>query len=658
VVTGKEDVARIEFKYRNILKELNDLIIECDSTYKIREVFGNVDLTGYTVRDLIGAPLSLLFQLHPNVGHVKKLALEGEVDSRIFSAKLRKKDGSFLEVALSSNRVMDGYGAEILFLTIRDIGYRLKLIKQNKEMSQRIRRAEKLAYVGSLTQGLTHNLQGPLSALLGRAQLMAMKYKDERELGEIINIARTMSDVIKTLLLKINNEQGFAEQILDINQILKSELTVLEADLRFKHNVKKHYSFEQNLPLIRGIYGDFSQSFANIFKNALEAMNDSNEKTLTVTTEFDEKHIIVTIGDTGRGIVKEYLSKIFEPYFTTKAMMSNGIDDESSGTGLGLASVQELMSPYQAAFDVQSTVGEGTSFRILIPYKKTDLPVEDEIKARVEVRLQQVIRSIHVLPTIPNVLYEVLNSSASEISINRLAQMVQNDYALAGKIFTIVNSAYYSLMKPISSLIQAISYIGLAEVRNICYSLLSLQIMTSSTVKPYVHELWNHSLCASVISREIMKHLGKEIEMGYLTSLLHDIGKIVLLDNYALVTLNKTLPFSGHLLSRREELERFSLTHDTVGSWFLREKTRFPKAMREAIERHHQIPSPKEPELTRLIFFSNRLAYEVNGTSKPSYDSLELGSLLWNLSSTEVNAILEKSKEAIQQVKKTYKIDQ
>jgi HD-like signal output (HDOD) protein len=182
--------------------------------------------------------------------------------------------------------------------------------------------------------------------------------------------------------------------------------------------------------------------------------------------------------------------------------------------------------------------------------------------------------------------------------------------------------------------------------------------MTSGHSKPYIQQLWSHSLCAAVISQEIMKHLGKEIEMGYLTTLLHDLGKVVLLDNYALLALNKTLPPSEHLLSRRDEFDRFSLTHDTVGSWFLREKTRFPQAMQEAIERHHQIPSPKEPELTRLLFFSNRLAHEEDRASKPSYESLELGSLLWNLSSKQINAILEKSKEAVQQVKETYKIEQ
>jgi PAS domain S-box-containing protein len=377
--TDKEDLAKIVYKYRNILKELNDLVIECDSTYRISDVFGNIALTGYTSNDLIGAPLSVLLPHQLNVLHLKKLVIEGEKRTgRIFHAKLKRKDGTSLDVALSLSRLLIVDDSEIFMLTIRDIAPKLELMQQNKKMSQRIRRAEKLAYVGSLTQGLTHNLQGPLAAILGRAQLLAMKFKNQSELEEIISTARTMSTVIKTLLLKISNEQQSAEQILDINQILRSELTVLEANLQFKHIIQKRYSLADNLPVIWGIYGDFSQSFANIIKNALEAMKDSKEKTLTITTEFDDEHIVVTISDTGHGIEEGHLNKIFEPHFTTKAMTFDGPDDAPSGMGLGLASVQELMGPYQVRFDVQSQVGRGTAFRLFIPYKKMDLKKSKE----------------------------------------------------------------------------------------------------------------------------------------------------------------------------------------------------------------------------------------------------------------------------------------
>jgi putative nucleotidyltransferase with HDIG domain/PAS domain S-box-containing protein len=656
--TDKEDLVRIEYKYKSILKELNDLVIECDSAYKISDVFGNIALTGYAGEDLLGSPLSLLLPLQLNPPHLKKLMIDGDAGSRrIFHAKLKRKDGTSLDVAFSFSRFQNSDNSDIFLLTIRDIGQKLQLIQQNKEMAQRIRRAEKLAYVGSLTQGLTHNLQGPLTAILGRAQLLATKYKEQRELEEIISSARNMNSVIKTLLLKISNEQRSEQQILDLNQILKSELTVLQANLQFKHNMNKRYSLSENLPIIKGIYGDFSQSFANIIKNALEAMKDSKEKILTVTTEFDTRHIVVTIADTGHGIEKGHLNKIFEPHFTTKSITLDESDDVASGMGLGLASVRELMKPYQVKFEVKSKVGGGTAFRLIIPYKKPELGNEEDLRRRAEIRLRQVIRNIDILPTIPNVLYEVLNASASEISINRLANMVQNDYALAGKIFTIVNSAYYSLMRPISSLTQAIGYLGLVEVRNICYSLLSLQIFTSGQMKPYIPELWNHSLSTAVISREIMKHIGKEIELGYLAALLHDIGKIVLLENYKQLDLNSEAPPPERLISRGEEFDRFSLTHEIVGTWFFREKTLFPKPMREAIEYHHHKPSPEEPELTRLIFFSNCLAHELEKTGKPSYEGLECGSTLWSLDSRAVQIILQKSKETISQVRENYKIE-
>jgi len=644
-------------KYRRILQELNDLIIECDSNDLIVDVIGNVSLTGYSSDDLIGRHVSFLLESNSIISHLHDQSPETQgKKSQIFTSTLTRKDGNNLEVAVSISHIWEHGKPQASILTIRDLTQKLLMERKNKEMSQRIRNAEKLAYVGSLTRGLSHNLQGPLTAIIGRAQMLALKYTDETELKEIIKTARTMSSNIKSLLLKIRNEQEIMEQDLDINEILKSELKVLEANLFFKHQIKKQYRFEDGLPLIKGVYGDFSQSFANVIRNAMDAMSDSKRKKLVITTGLNNDHILVTIADTGHGIAKENLGKIFDPHFSTKGAHWNESATESSGLGLGLSSVQELLKPYDVHFKVNSKEGVGTVFQFMITFKKTVIDDYKQIKARVRIRMGQVVRKLNNLPTIPTMLYEVINASQTDISIKRLTHMVENDYALAGKIFTIVNSASYSLMRPISNLVQAVSYIGLEEVRNICYGLLSLQILSSGASKPYVQELWVHSLSTAVISREIMRHLGRPIELGYLTALLHDIGKVILLENHSQIVMDMGIAAPRNLISLREEYEMFSVTHDVVGSWFLKERTRLPESMRQAIEEHHQSPSPDVPELNKLLILSDHLAHGLEKVEEPTEESSKMAQLLWNLKAGAVQTIVNKSRQSITQVKETYRI--
>ncbi len=145
------------------------------------------------------------------------------------------------------------------------------------------------------------------------------------------------------------------------------ELKFLEADLYYKHNIQKYYELSDSLPLIRGIYSDFSQSFINIIRNAIDAMLDSQEKELKIRSYHDHQNIYIEVTDTGCGIKEEDKPKIFEPYFSTKPIRANG--KEPVGTGLGLHMVKLLLEPYKANITFSSRPGQ-TTFTIAIPYQE------------------------------------------------------------------------------------------------------------------------------------------------------------------------------------------------------------------------------------------------------------------------------------------------
>ncbi|MGB9935373.1 MULTISPECIES: sensor histidine kinase [Thermodesulfovibrio] len=263
-----------------------------------------------------------------------------------------------------------------------EIGVLAKALKKAIEEIQRRQEAEKnlqfqllnehkLAEVGQLVAGLVHNLNNPLNGIHGFAQLLKMKNSDNAEMCDmILSATENMKNIIKNVLSKTRLEQSTQEIPVDLNKVLSVELDFLQADMFFKHEVEKFIELDKSLPLIKGVYSDFSQSFSNIIKNALDAMRNTDKKKLTVKTYFADNYIHVQISDTGEGIPEKNIKYIFEPYFTTKRYIEEGQESRPAGTGLGLYMVQELLKKYNAEYDIQSKVGEGTTFTIKFPYAK------------------------------------------------------------------------------------------------------------------------------------------------------------------------------------------------------------------------------------------------------------------------------------------------
>lgn len=265
---------------------------------------------------------------------------------------------------------------------LRDLNEHLE--ERVQERTEELRRSEakrrdielellqehKLAAIGLLASGIAHNLRGPLTSILGFAELLRMKSPAPEELSLIVSGAEKMNAIIENMLYKAQQEQDTGRRPIDLNRLLQEELTFLEADLEFKHNVKKVYELADTLPSIEGVYSDFSQGLLNIIRNALDAMYDAEEKRLTVRTWWDGEVVGVEISDTGCGIRPEDLSRVFDPFFTTKPSVEEAKGNEPTGTGLGLSSTYHLLRKYGARIELDSEVGKGTTVRVTIPHCK------------------------------------------------------------------------------------------------------------------------------------------------------------------------------------------------------------------------------------------------------------------------------------------------
>lgn len=223
--------------------------------------------------------------------------------------------------------------------------------------------AEKMAAVGRYAAGIVHNLKTPLQGIMGYTELTAMHHPDSAHIPQLRKAAQEMKRIIGSILNVGRQESEAAPSDLQLNDILRDQLELLRASPHFSG---VETALELNpLPPFAGVYHHLSQSFANLLRNAAEAMHGRDRRKLTVSTAATSSNILIRIADTGRGIPPADLERIFDSFYTTKPLTAEG--DEPTGTGLGLASTREIIASYGGEIRVQSRPGQGTTFTVRLP---------------------------------------------------------------------------------------------------------------------------------------------------------------------------------------------------------------------------------------------------------------------------------------------------
>lgn len=247
------------------------------------------------------------------------------------------------------------------------------------ELQDQLIQAEKMKVIGQFTAGIGHNLRTPLSVILSIADLIGLHSDGNGKIAgyaeKISQQGQRMTEIIQNLMEKCQKAQTREVEQLNINHILKKELSFMEGNLDFKHNVVKEYHFDEDLPRIEGFYGDFSQTFVNLINNAVDAMYGSEIKRLKVCTRYDRDYIYVDIEDNGCGIPEEDKGRIFDFSFTTKGLVEE--IGSPSGVGIGLFNSRYLMGKYGAEITVKSRPGE-TVFTVHIPLDKENLSFQEK----------------------------------------------------------------------------------------------------------------------------------------------------------------------------------------------------------------------------------------------------------------------------------------
>lgn len=268
------------------------------------------------------------------------------------------------------DRAQDHLGAAQKVQEEIDSLRRRMLLLQNhfNDYKGKMSELEPLIHAGRLMAGILHNLNSPLTYIMGQAQLLQLLHPEVDNLKKIGEQAARMDEIISTILKKVKQSQNREKKWLKLNDILREEVSFLDSDFYFRHEVHKEWRLDPDLPAFEGVASDFAQVFSNLLRNAAEAMRGhagEEKKKIIITSSHDKSGIYISVSDTGPGIPEYFYENLFQPFFSTKTK-EVGISG-SVGMGLGLYSCKQIIEQYGGTIELKSRQGRSAAFLIHLP---------------------------------------------------------------------------------------------------------------------------------------------------------------------------------------------------------------------------------------------------------------------------------------------------
>jgi two-component system, NtrC family, sensor kinase len=231
---------------------------------------------------------------------------------------------------------------------------------ESKNLEMQLLHADRLATLGQLSAGIAHEINEPLTGILGLAQLLeknpSLNNEAKNDLENIVSASLHAREVVKKLML-FARQMPATKARLNLNDAVKSAIFFLESRCR-KNMIKISMDLVKDIPDIIADSSQIHQVLINLVVNALHAMPSGGE--IILKTKFDAENVIMECTDTGIGMGEEIMSQIFNPFFTTKKV--------NEGTGLGLSVVHGIIYSHFGNIKVKSELNVGTTFTITFPH--------------------------------------------------------------------------------------------------------------------------------------------------------------------------------------------------------------------------------------------------------------------------------------------------
>ncbi len=247
----------------------------------------------------------------------------------------------------------------------RNFNEMVRQMRENQEEIQRlhrsqISRAEHLVTLGEVAAGLAHEVRNPLAGIAGVFEIIAAELSASSPSREVLDDARQ----------ELNNLNRFVSDLLSCARPKPPEFTPADINMTAEHAIRLarqqagglagqiHFKRGKGLPLVEHDVSQINQVLLNLLLNATHEIDSGGEVRLDISHIGDE--VVLSVADTGQGIVPEHLPHIFRPFFTTKG----------KGTGLGLSLARRVAEAHAGSIDVESTVGMGAKFTLRLPVRQ------------------------------------------------------------------------------------------------------------------------------------------------------------------------------------------------------------------------------------------------------------------------------------------------
>lgn len=254
-----------------------------------------------------------------------------------------------------------------------DISAQVEAKEKEKLLQQELNLTSRLASIGEVAAGITHEINNPLTSVIAFAQMLSQKElaEDIREGIDVINDGAGRIAGIVDKLLAFARKHKPDKEYLDINSVIRSVVDLRAFELR-NNNVELIMNLAPDLHRTMANTGEIQQIIMNIIINAEQAIAGVNCKSgrIFIETENAPEGIKITITDNGPGIPEKIIGKLFDPFFTTR--------DKQGGTGLGLSISYGIVKEHGGRISANSTPGRGASFVIELPVTEEEIPREPE----------------------------------------------------------------------------------------------------------------------------------------------------------------------------------------------------------------------------------------------------------------------------------------
>jgi PAS domain S-box-containing protein len=380
-VTGRREaevaLRKTEEQYREIVEATTDGIVKVDAQGRIVFVNGRfAEMLGYAPQEMLG--MSAFDLIPPEARSVAERSFQrrrhGGADAA--DTTVRHRNGTHIAVHVAGSPLVGSKGEYVGSLgVVRDMRERLKLQAQ-------LMVSDRMASVGTLAAGVAHEINNPLTAVVMNLEYIGESLRRmsggaaatprsdawlREEIQGPLDDAREAAQRVRIIVrdLKVFSRSPVDEPVesVDVKAIMESSLRMAWNEIRHRARLVKDYG---EVPLVAASEARLGQVFLNLVVNAAQAVpvGTADDNEIRVRTRLEDERVLVEVSDTGVGIPPEAIGRIFDAFYTTKAV---GV-----GTGLGLAICQRIVTGMGGELAVRSEPGVGTTFTVSLPIARED----------------------------------------------------------------------------------------------------------------------------------------------------------------------------------------------------------------------------------------------------------------------------------------------